>query len=240
MKTNIKFLLLLSALCSFTFLKAQDCSHLVFTKGATFEMESYDNKDKKTGRIKNTVKEVTSNGAKKEAAIHTESYDKKDEKQTEGDIKIICDGGKLLIDMSGFARNSAMANSKDMEIKMEASFIEVPAKLTVGQSLPDGNVTMKVVDKKSGEIFGTLKINIINRKVEGKETVTTPAGTFECYKITYEIKSQMSLAMGMNMPASNSKGTEYISKDNGLTVKIQSYSHIGELMGYEILTKYSK
>lgn len=54
-----------------------------------------------------------------------------------------------------------------------------------------------------------MKITIYNRKVEGKDSITTTAGTFDCYKISYDIKVESSLAMGMNLPAFNSKAIDY-------------------------------
>jgi hypothetical protein len=238
MKKKINLLIIFLLFVSIS-LKAQDCAHFAFNKGASYEMETYDNKDKKTSTNKSLVKDVSVSGSKKETTIHTESFDKKNEKQGEADIKMICEGGKILFDMSHFATNNPMA-TKDMELKMESSYLEVPEKLTVGQTLPDGNAVIKMMDKKSGELFSTMKITIYNRKVEGKQSITTTAGTFDCYKITYDIKVESSLAMGMNLPAFNSKAIDYNDTNLGLTIKNESLNKKGELMGYTLLTKYSK
>ena len=34
-----------------------------------------------------------------------------------------------------------------------------------------------------------MSIKIYNRKVEAKEDITTPAGNFSCYKISYDMES---------------------------------------------------
>jgi len=63
-------------------------------------MEHYDPKNKKTGLSKSNVKEVTTSGNKKTALIHSEVYDAKDKKSEELDFKIICEGNKMLIDLT--------------------------------------------------------------------------------------------------------------------------------------------
>src|SRR5690606_35552753 len=130
--------------------------------------------------------------------------------------------------------------NENMEMKIEGSFLEIPSGISVGQTLPDGNATMKLIDKKSGQEFATLKINISNRKVEGKEKITTSAGTFDCFKISYETKVETYLSMGMKTPTSVTKGLEYREIDLGLIVKTESFDKKGGLVGYQLLTKYSK
>jgi hypothetical protein len=76
-----------------------------------------------------------------------------------------------------------------------------------------------------------LTFNITDRKVEGKESVTTPAGTFECMKISYNTHSQMMIA---NTQFTN---VEYLSKDSG-AVRTETYRSNGNLVSYTILTKY--
>lgn len=240
MKSTIRLAQTAVLLFAVSVLYAQDCNHLSFNKGASYEMESFDDKDKKTGMVKSVVKEVTTNGSKKEALLKSEIYNKKGEKENEGEVKIICDGNKLLLDISNFMQDNPMANNKDMEVKMEGAFLEMPSTLSVGQTLPEGKATMKMLDKKSGQEFAATTITIYNRKVVGKETITTPAGTFECYKVSYDTKAETKLAMGMSVPGFNSKGVDYISAAMGLTVKTQSYDKNGKLIGYQLLTKYSK
>lgn len=45
----------------------------------------------------------------------------------------------------------------------------------------------------------TLTLDVINRKVEGKEKITTPAGSWDCYKITNSTKMKIKV-MGIGMP----------------------------------------
>ncbi|MBX9852286.1 MAG: DUF3108 domain-containing protein [Cytophagaceae bacterium] len=220
------------------YLKAQNCDQLPFKKGATFERESYDKGDKKTSKTKSTVKDVITNGSKKEATVQVESYNKKDEKESVNDVKFTCDGDKLYIDMSSVAKNAQMGEMKDMEFKIENSVVEIPVNPTVGQTLADAVMTITMVDKKSGQEFSKTTITMSNRKVEGKETITTSAGTFECWKISFNMKTETK-AMGMTMGGRTMKIVNYFSKEVG-EVKSQVFSEKGDLFSYSILTKFTK
>ena len=79
----------------------------------------------------------------------------------------------------------------DVQVDLSGTDIELPNDLTVGQELQEANVTMNV--KMAGMNMKTI-VNMMNRKVEKKETITTPAGSFECFVIYSENESQI---MGM-------------------------------------------
>jgi hypothetical protein len=79
-----------------------------------------------------------------------------------------------------------------------------------------------------------MTTNIINRKVEGQESITTPLGTFNCYKISYDV-NVVTKTMGFSMK-SNSKGVQYMCTDKG-AIKSEVYNDKGTLMSYSIMTK---
>jgi hypothetical protein len=132
-----------------------------------------------------------------------------------------------------------MNQMKDMDISMEASFVEIPSDLSAGQSLPDGKIVIKMSQKGTSEVFSTTTITITNRKVEGKQSVTTPAGTFDTWKISSTMKMETVLTMGMKMPGATVNSVEYYNKEAG-TVKTEQLNKKGEVETYSLLTKYSK
>ena len=79
-----------------------------------------------------------------------------------------------------------------------------------------------------GTVIMNMFVNITNRKVEGKESVTTPAGTFDCFKITYDIETKFGVKIERN-------AIEWIAKNVG-TVRSESYKG-DKLEGYTELTK---
>jgi len=78
----------------------------------------------------------------------------------------------------------------------------------------------------------TMTINISNRKVEAVESLTTPAGTFECYKISYDVATKMMVNV-------KSKGVEWYTAGIGM-IKSETYSSDGKLLGSNILTSLKK
>jgi hypothetical protein len=185
-----------------------------------------------------TVKDVVQKGSEKEATIVTERYDESNKKLGESDSKIICTGDKVRIDIKDQMEHDASKAPGNMKMEVKESYLEFPLNPTVGQSIPDNVITTKVSDKSSGREIGEHKTSFINRKVVGKEKVTTPAGTFECFKATGDIKSEMQM-QGMNRPMPTFKTVSYYNKEIGL-IKSETYDESGQLMRYSVLSKYKK
>lgn len=192
--------------------------------GDSWEITSYNNKDKVEGRQTTEVVSFEENGSGWDAVMHFKTYDKKDELVMENDdVAISCDDGIITLDMERFLPQQMMESFRDMNMKIDVDNIELPSELEVGQGLDEGSITV------SGDIPMTVRVDITNRKVEGKETVTTPAGTFDCYKISYDMKTKMMMGI-------ESSGIDWIAKDVGV-VKSEVYKKNGKLMSYSLLTK---
>lgn len=194
-------------------------------EGSIYEITSYDNKDKVSGKTVSKIVnfESTSDGWK--ALIDFKTYDKKDKLILENDdVEMSCANGVIEMDMQRFMPAQMIESFKEMNFQMDIDNIQLPSELNVGDQLDNGSITM------TGDIPMTISIQIENRKVEAKESITTPAGTFECYKISYDVN--MKTVMNQS-----SKGIEWIAKDVGV-VKSESYNGRGKLMGYSVLTKF--
>ena len=63
-----------------------------------------------------------------------------------------------------------------------------------------------------------MSVEITNRKVEGKESITTAAGTWDCFKISYHSKVLVKIIVGIPM---NSNVTEWYAPGFGV-VKTES------------------
>jgi hypothetical protein len=113
--------------------------------------------------------------------------DKRGRDIVENSFKATCSGGITRLDPASIM--SAQLQQYDgMEYSITGDDIFFPNTLTVGQSLPDATVTMKV---DAGMMNITTKITMTDRKVERQEAITTPAGTFDCYLITYSNNLKM-------------------------------------------------
>ncbi|MFD2312589.1 hypothetical protein ACFSKX_19395, partial [Microbulbifer halophilus] len=107
--------------------------------------------------------------------------------------------------------------------------VEFPNNLKVGQTLKDANLKMTL--NMSG-IKMNMTMDMLNRTVDAKESVTTTAGTFDCFVLSYDTE----MKMGMKM---NFKNKEWIAKGVGV-VKSENYNKKGKLMGYSELTSFTK
>lgn len=193
-------------------------------EGSEIELTSYDAKNKVTGTTKQKIigKETTTNGYK--IKFESESFDKKGKSLSKGQYTAKCENGTFYIDMSSMMSGDKGYKEGDVDIKSDD--LDMPATLVVGQTLKDGKLTMTM--KNTAMQMMNMTMEIKNRKVEAIETITTPAGTFECYKISSEVSTKMMFAM-------QSKSIQWFAKDVG-AVKTESYDKNGKLAGTTLLT----
>ena len=214
--------------------KSQTCSiYYPLTNGSSWSMTNYDAKGKVDGTSDNLVTRSTTSTEGTIATIQTTSKDKKDSVSGTMNTSIKCTGGKVYIDMKSFVPTNPQY--KNMDIKSDATWLEIPETLTVGMKLTDGIGTMTIYN--NGTVFSTMKVSITNRTVASKESITTAAGTFDCFKVTEDVKMEMTV-MGMTVPT-NAKTVEYYCANTGL-VKSMTYDKNNKLVGYSELTKITK
>lgn len=227
-KTFIISLLLLTAV--FTQANAQTgCSKFYPLKeGTKAELTSYDKKGKIAAVVDYTILNKTQTSEGEVATMKSSIKDDKGKLIAETEYDVTCDGTKISIDYNSMVSPMMMEQFQNMEYDISGVDLEIPNNLSVGQELPDAEMNMKI--SMSG-ININMDLTITNRKVIGKEDVTTPAGTFSCFVITYD----MTTKMGMTQ-TSNSK--QWIAEGVGM-VKQEDYQR-GKVSSSSVLTKFSK
>ncbi len=173
---------------------AQNCSkYYPMEEGKQMEYTSYDRKDKVEGVVTYTVSDVVVEGSKTTAKMNLEHKDEDGNLVLETNYTFSCEDNVVKIDFSSLMNQQMMetAGGSDMEMEMTGTDIELPNNLSVGQTLPDANVNMRM---NMGAMSMNMAFNMTNRKVEGQESLTTPAGTFDCYVITSDNKAKMMMA----------------------------------------------
>ena len=229
--------LTLLSLLFFSRVFAQECDDNFYRmeEGAVFHLTYYDKKDKVTTRQENVVNEVDQSGGTLEATIGTKLFDKKDKLITDGSFIVICEGTGVKIDMNQMLQSMDQLKSmENMETEIESDYISLPNDMSVGQELPDSKTTLTMKMGDSGSNMMSSEVMITDRKVVGQEEVTTPAGTFDCFKITYNTEVDMKV-MGMNRTSSY-PGVHWFARNVGM-VKSESYDQKGKLDSYMLLTK---
>ena len=223
MKAKI-LILICSFLISFSSISQSACkAYYPFEEGAKFEITNYDKKGKKEGVVNYEVTNIDNNVA----TIITIIFDDKGKEITTTSYQITCDGNTISIDFKSMMNQDMFKQYKDMEMEVTGTNVELPNDLQVGQSLKDANMNMAI---NMGGMKMNMSIAMVNRKVDQKESITTPAGTFDCFALSYD--SEMKMGMKMTF-----KIKEWIAEGFGM-VRNESYSKNGKLMGYSELTSF--
>ena len=163
-------------------------SLLFFQKGLVFEGKDYDTSGIERSSSITTVKNVRSEGNETIADLSMamiSTYAGKEKKDTLV-MSYKCDGKRLAMDLGGFLTNFSALSG----VVVEGKAMEFPLELNVGQELPDASVSADI-GKAAGPIKMKTTSSYVKRKVEKKETITTPAGTWSCYKIVCNIETSI-------------------------------------------------
>jgi len=216
--------------------KSQCNTYFNFKEGTEYEMTHYSAKDKVTGKSISQILSVEDNSGVLTALIKGTAFDNKGKEITSMNFEYICDQGVLKMDLKRFIPKDMFGSDADIEFELEGDYLELPESLEIGQSLKDGMIEGKMTMEGNPAMANmTMSVKIFNRKVEAKEDITTPAGNFNCYKISYDMESSTKV-MGMNNKV-NLKGVDYVSEGTGV-VKTESYNKKGDLSSYSLLTWY--
>ncbi|SFD13652.1 TapB family protein [Algibacter pectinivorans] len=225
MKTKIIILIGLFFISVSSYSQTACKAYYPFEEGVTFEITNYNKKGKKEGVVNYEVTNIIGNTA----TIKTIIYDAKGKEVTTTSYDIMCDGNTVSIDFKSMINPDMLKQYKDMEMEVTGTNIELPNDLQVGQSLKDANMNMAI---NMGGINMNIGVNIVNRKVGQKESITTPAGTFNCFALSYDNEIKMAMKMTFKIK-------EWIAEGVGV-VKSESYNKNGKLMGYSELTSFKK
>ena len=148
---------------------------------------------------------------------------------------ITCKGGSYTMDLRSLITPEMKTAARGMEMKLEGDVLEYPSSMKAGDSLKGGE--MRMMMSSGNMLFSTTTIIIKNRKCEKVETKTTPAGTWECYKITSTQEFSMKSMMGVTQLPPRT-ATEWFSYKVG-PVRTESYKD-GKLESYSELTAFKK
>ena len=219
-----KLIIVLVISSMYVLVTGQDCAlYLPIEKGATWEMSSYNARGKKAGVIRYELVDKTMNGDDIIFSVKTSFTDDKGKQTFESDYEAYCHDGVFEIDMQSKIDGYALGAYKDMKMEIDATNYDVPELNTApGTKLEDATLEVQVAG-----IF-KMTINTIDRQVLAKETIETPAGTFECLVLTQTTNSKMIIKV-------ESTTKEWYAPEVGL-VRSESYNKNGKLTGYTELT----
>lgn len=229
-----KLAIAISALLCFLYTGAQDnCStYYPMIEGASYEYKLFNKKGKHEGTSSYTITNVDDDGGNTYATMQIKFVDAKEKNTFESEYNITCTGDGVKIDFESLFPKQMMEQYEDMDLEMDitGTDIEIPNNLSVGKELADANIN---VTMNMGAMNMKIEVNTTDRKVVGQESITTSAGTFDCYVITANTSSKMMMAKHQM------SDKIWLSKGVGI-VKQETYSKKGKLESSMQLEKFAK
>lgn len=214
----------------------QDCKSYYFLQNsAEVEMSIYDGNNKLVAKNIEKVLNVNRTANVISSNFSTTLKDENGKDLSSGKGKFKCTGSEILLDMQMAMPNIPQLQNMKMETGGDEIFIAYPSNLKEGQSLPGGEKEMRG-NMNGMEISMNLKVS--DRKVVSKEKITTPAGTWECFKITYKLGLSVQM-MGTNFPMDlDVNATEWFAPGFGI-VKTDT-ERGGSILGSMQITAFKK
>lgn len=194
----MKFIIALLLIAIAQFAKAQDCSNYYYLQNnKTIEMTISNNKGKESGKMIYAISNSSKTGSTHSATINSEFIDSKGKSITKAVNSVKCESGVMKMDMKMFIPAAQQEQMSSGSASASNVYLEYPAAMNVGDNLKDGQFSMDF--ENAGGMKSAIEISITERKVEAKESITTPAGTWDCYKISTKNKITTKIA-GIGIP----------------------------------------
>jgi len=182
------------------------------TQGTVLEYASYDNDGNVTDRVLKTVEKVTPVRQGTEVILRTDILDKDGNPDTDYAVMretIIISSDKIVKLKEGtaeFFREMVMKNAggqfteEDMnkiDFIIEGDDMVYPVSPKNGEKLKNTSVTMRMEFQNAKEKEKSIKLMTMNSSgtIEGKERISTEAGTFECFKISKTVKIKVMMGV---------------------------------------------
>ncbi len=201
----------------FMVLWGQNCNDFFFLQdNKTVEMTNYNKKGKETGKMVYSMSDVKKSGNIVSSTVALEVFDAKGKTASKAINNVKCMDGTMMMDMKMFIPAAQQEQMGTAAATASDVYLEYPSGMKEGDELKDGQFNMDF--KMQSGMSGSVSVSITNRKVQGKESVTTAAGTWNCFKITSKSRIVMKLVIGIPV---NVETTEWYAPGVGV-VKSES------------------
>ncbi|MFN8347230.1 MAG: hypothetical protein U0X91_19665 [Spirosomataceae bacterium] len=211
--------------------QAQKCMGLSVKAGMGFEMANFNAKDKQTGKLLYTIKDVTNDNGTTVLKMEMQTFDGKDKPQMTNSYQCRCKGNELMIDMTSMMAAQENPMLKDAKMTFTSNDLIYGDTYTVGAALKDASLNGEGTMGGGMNIMYSMVLK--NRKVTGKESMTVPAGTFEVYKIASDMTITNKTLVNLSF---DFQTVSYRTPEVLWDIKTETYRK-DKLMGYSVLTK---
>lgn len=228
---NMKILIIILVIGFEGIATAQYCSSFALSKDMVLTYQNYDSEGKETIKSTSTCLDVsTFDSGATIYKVETEITNASDAKLSSWVYELKCEDGKFYVSMGSFTDPELMKKYDNLDIYIDTTGMEYPAELSSGQTLPDAKIV--ILTAGIGVTMKTYDVIITNRKIIDDELVTTLAGSFDCFKITYDMEVKRLFKKKYHV-------AEFISEGVG-KIKTETYSKNGKLKSSSLLVELVK
>jgi hypothetical protein len=163
------------------------CGRLIFfTPGAEVDTRTYNATGEQVGSQHTRIANVRDEGGV--TVAYAEGTDLQRQSDTPHVVKYSykCDGTRIYFDLASLFHSA----DKERTANFQSTDIEYPIAVKAGETLPDVTSTINM-EARGRKV--DVKMRFTDRKVEAKEDVTTPAGTWNCYRISHVTVTDMDI-----------------------------------------------
>ena len=210
---------------------AQECSaYFPIQEGLRLEYQMLNDKGKIAGSQWQEITSITQTAEGTRAEMKMGHKDAKGKEVFTTDYGFLCTRDAVVFDFKSLMSGPMAEQFQDAEVEISGIDLEWPNTLSVGMELPDASIEMKINMGAMSMSFNTLTTA---RKVEKMETITTPAGTFECFVVYSETQAKVMMST-QSVPS-----RAWMAEGIGL-VKNESYDKKGKLIDQMVLTSIKR
>lgn len=155
--------------------------------GTTSEWLTYDGQQRPTGRLTSQATSLTSNAAGTRVVLRQQFFDATDIPLLAQELPVrIAAGGPVRLDVRALISPQLLRVLQLKNLKLEADSLAILPMTTArpGDLLPETSLTL---GDKEGPTPRGIDITSVGRWIEDRETVTTPAGTFNCLRLNQNL-----------------------------------------------------
>lgn len=201
-------------------------------KGVHWKQSHYDAKGKLSSTNANTIAQVTATADGFDALVSTLVADSKGKEIGSGEFTAKCVDGEVILDVNQMLLPGLGASYLNMDMSVSGDGLRLPNQLSVGQELPGGNTSMVV--ELNGLRVANMSFEVTERKVEAKETVDTPIGPHECFRIKERVDYRSGYGGGRVYTT-----LSWYAKGKGL-LRQETYDDKGKLSSRMEVTEWKK
>ena len=224
-----KYILVLFVLATYQLSGQFDCtSYYPFKQGTKMWYHNYNAEGELLSSTENKVLLVrTVPDGTTEAEISSIIRDESGKEDFTGEYVVNCKDGILELEVMSSLTPAMLQSFQGMEMTLVGDLLSMPEKLEVGMKLADAST--KINAATDGVNIISMDFHVNERKVEKLEKIITPAGEYDCYKISAQTKVDMMIEKHFTT-------IEYYSEKVGL-VRTETLDHSGKLISYAELIK---